>query len=248
MAAPFNQTVSCNSGIKPYENPDRSGDWTAAFDGTNLTLNSFNAGEPFGGALDGAERENYSGAALLRKDLGASNGTVYVTRTLDGTVISTGHHKLGNEASRDDVVECGENKEGPWITPPLNNPFRFENGNLDWVPGTASFNCAQRNIGEDYNAIVATNVNVFGPSGRLEVSNGVVSLIELQSPNEPGRSSSVPVDSRSQNPGGTRIWVSSNASSTITIDLRFDDLARRINQKTNTTETNCVPFPLDPRF
>ncbi len=248
MAAPFNQTVSCNSGIKPYENPDRSGDWTAAFDGTNLTLNSFNAGEPFGGALDGAERENYSGAALLRKDLGASNGTVYFTRTLAGTVISTGHHKFGGSSPRSDTVECGQGMEGPWIDPAPNNPFRFENDTLTWVAGIAPLNCAQRNSGGSFGAMTASNVIASESGGKLDVTNGSSSLIVLQSATDPSRTNTVVANSPSLAPGGARVWQSAGTDSTVTIDVRFDNLVRRISQTAGGVETYCAPSPLDPRF
>ncbi len=249
MAAPFNQEVACDSGIKPYRDLARTGSWTAAYDGTTLSLRSLSGGETLGGVLDGsAERENYSGAALLRRQLGQTDGIIYFTKTLAGEIISTGHHKKSANASSDTEVECGDGREGPWINPAPDNPFRFEGGTLTWVPGIAQLNCAQRNSGGNFGAMIASNVIAFAEGGKLEIGNGSVTLIELQSSNDSSRTNSVVQDSARLAPGGVRVWQSVGADNTVSINVRYDNLVRQIQGNQNGVETYCAPSPLDPRF
>lgn len=249
MAAPFNQTVNCDSGIKPYRDAAHTGNWTVSYDGTTLSLSSFNGGDTLGGILDStAERENYSGAALLRKQLGQTDGIIYFTKTLAGEIISTGHHKKSANAIIDTEVECGEGREGPWIDPAPDNPFRFEGGTLTWVPGIAQLNCAQRDAGGNFGAMISSNVIAFAEGGKLEIGNGSVTLIELQSSSDPNRTNTVVQDSGGLVPGGIRVWQSVGPDNTVSINVRYDNLVRQIQGNQNGVETYCEPSPLDPRF
>ena len=253
MAAPFSQQIDCKYGIKPYYVTATSGVWTVAFDGDNLSLQSGNGQQQFGGSFANSgnptEREDYSASALQRTYLGATGGELYFARSLTGAVIAAGHNNFGGSNPRADTVECGNDAE--WVaTPNEPSPFTGTTGSLSLAGGTVDMHCAVRASDAAFNAPVQTRV-ITGAGGSLEMLvGGRSNLFEVTNFNGTDRVVSNVVDSATLAPGGIRVYTSQGTDgSTIEVNLRHDNLVRHVREtRADGQLSNCVPYPLDPRF
>lgn len=188
MLAAFSQTVSCSHGVKPYRDATTSGPWSVSFDGDELSLvhaTNRRYGGRFSTSGNPIIRENYPGAALLETYLGASGGSIWFVKALDGRITSTGHNVIGGGGTCGPVLECGDSERTDWVDTPTTTPLIISQGTattLRWTTGSISMSCRDSSIAPNsFSATLITRQDGSASVVRNE-SNTLLAEFDIRDP------------------------------------------------------------------